>query len=80
MMRSQSCSCLFLGKTAFFNEALVAHGDFYRIQIFSLDVFHDGHFQHALVIRVAYICRYFLQACQTASPEPPFPAYDLIPV
>src|SRR5690606_10729886 len=40
----------FLGDLDLIDQALIGQGDLYGIQILSLDVFHQGHFQGLLVV------------------------------
>ena len=67
-----------LCQVAFVNEPLKTQRDFYRIQVFSLDVLNDGHFKHALIICLLYICRYGAQSGGGGGFKPTFPAYNLI--
>ena len=43
-------SKLILLKTAFGNQPLITKRNFYRIQIFALNVFDERHLQHLLVV------------------------------
>ena len=44
-----------LGQGAFLDKALIAEGQFDRIEVLPLHVLDYGHFEHALVVGVAYV-------------------------
>ena len=48
----------------FINQALIGCCHFNRVQFFALNVLHQRHFEHFLVIRNADISRNFGQICQ----------------
>ena len=77
---SHAVSHLFLRKVAFLYQPLIAHCDLDRVQILSLDVFHDGHFQHSLVIGITDICRNHVHSGDAASLKTAFTADNLISV
>ena len=63
---------LLLSEPAFVYESLVTEGNFYRVQVFALDILHYRHLQHTLVVRIAHIGRNQIHPAQTAGSETPF--------
>ena len=71
---------LLLGQVALVNQPLVAHRHFNRVEVLSLDVFHNRHLQHTLVVCVADVGRNHLHSREPAGPEAPLTADNLVSV
>jgi hypothetical protein len=71
---------LFLGKLHFVDEALEADGHLDGIEFFALDVLHQRHLQHGLVVGDADVGGHLYQAGQLRSTEAALTADQLIAV
>ena len=71
---------LFLAQVALAQQALVAEGDFDGIQVLSLNVLNQGHFQHLLVVGLADVGRNGFQTRQPGGLQAPLPADELVGV
>ena len=69
---------LLLREAAFLHEALITHGHLNGIQVFPLDIFHNGHFQHALFRGVTNVCGNHVHAGHDGSTVATFAADNLV--
>ena len=66
-----------LRQVVLFDKMLVGQCDLHRIQVFALDVLHQGHFHDILVICRTYVCRDGVQAGLFGSSPAPFSGDNL---
>ena len=59
-------------------EALVGESYFYGVEVFALDVLHEGHLHHILVVGRAHIGRYGGKACHLRGSPTAFAGNNLI--
>ena len=69
---------LLLGQTALLDQSLIAHRDFDRVEILALDILHDRHLEHSLIVCITDVCRNHVHACKPACPESALSADDLV--
>ena len=67
-----------LGEVTLVHQSLVAHRHLNRIEILPLDVLHDGHLKHSLIVRGADVGRDDVHSSPLAGLEPALAADDLI--
>ena len=72
------CGHLLLGEAAFLDEPLIAQSHFDRVEVLTLDVLHDSHLEHSLVVGVADVCRNHVHSREPACPEAALAADDLV--
>ena len=68
----------FLGNRKLLNESCIAFCFFEIIQIFSLQVFNQGHFRYFTVTQLTHQCRNSFFSCNLAGTKSAFPTYQLI--
>ena len=71
---------LLLGQFHFIHQPLEADGHLDGVELLALDVLHERHLQHGLVVGDAHIGRHFLQPRQLRGAEPPLTADELVAV
>ena len=69
---------LLLSEIALFYKPLIAHCHFDRVKVLPLDILDDSHFQHSLVVGIAYICGNHIHPRKPAGAKTALTAYDLI--
>ncbi len=62
-------------KLTFFNQALVADGDLYGVQIFPVNILYQCHFQHLLIIGYPDITRHLTYTRNFGSTQAAFAGY-----
>src|SRR5574344_1082062 len=69
-----------LSQRTLVNQPFIAESEFYRVKILSLDILHNCHFQHSLVIGITYVGGNGRHPGEPACLVSPFSADDLISV
>ena len=66
---ANSLGKLLVGQVTFIEESLIGNPDLDGIQVTALDILHQGHLQHALVISRSHIGRYLCQSGELGCPK-----------